>query len=234
MARRRRLHRRRVPIIYALVFIMMSVFIARHRGFALAFACSKSSSSRVGLLGRRTSVSIEKHLFSYDHDAKIRPSFYLRNFSENRKIENASSLEASRDGDTVEKTIVSDFEDDAATVASSKIQAAKEAKPPGWRKRLQRRAGGVLSAVGFATSATRALVTHGSKQWKPSVDALRSFLKTTGIDLELSALLNVRLLDNIILLSRIENAALKGKDRRDLALCSETSSPLPTDDEALR
>jgi hypothetical protein len=52
------------------------------------------------------------------------------------------------------------------------------------------------------------------------VEALRAFLERSGIDLEISAQLNVRLLDNLILLSRVERAALNGKDRRDLALLS--------------
>ena len=52
------------------------------------------------------------------------------------------------------------------------------------------------------------------------MDALRAFLARSGIDLEIAAQLNVRLLDNLIILSRVERAALNGMDRRDLALLS--------------
>jgi len=154
------------------------------------------------------------------------------------------------DASTNEKATVL-VEDDEAPVppatASTEVPPPPTTTPtPGWKKRLRRRTGAALSAVGFLTSATRALLTDRSqfqRAWKPTVDALRSFLRKSGIDLEISALLNVRLLDNILILSRVEKAALNGKDRRDLAVCSrhdvEASSKshcvrLPTHDEALR
>lgn len=67
------------------------------------------------------------------------------------------------------------------------------------------------------------------------MDALRQFLERSGIDLEIASLLNVRLLDNIIILSRVEKAALNGRDRRDLALSSSISpSMIPSNEKALR
>jgi len=65
------------------------------------------------------------------------------------------------------------------------------------------------------------------------VDALGSFLEQSGIDLEISPLLNVRLLDNIVVLGRVEKAALNGRDRRDLALLQKNVS-IPSKEEALR
>jgi len=65
------------------------------------------------------------------------------------------------------------------------------------------------------------------------VDALGSFLEQSGIDLEISPLLNVRLLDNIIILGRVEKAAINGRDRRDLALLQKNVS-IPSKEEALR
>ena len=133
----------------------------------------------------------------------------------------------------------------AAAAASSEIPLPTP-PTPGWKKRLRRRTGAAFSAVGFLRSATRALLADRSqfeRAWKPTVDALRSFLRKSGIDLEISALLNGRLLDNILILSRVEKAVLNGKDRRDLALCSHhdvevpsesQSMRLPTNDEALR
>jgi hypothetical protein len=203
--------------------LIMSACIARHRGFALAFVCRKSSSL---LPGRRHQTLQSSFRL---------PSFHLRNFSGKRIAEVQSSLRTSRD-DCHEKTILRDHTEDTDTVASNESRTVEDAPAAssGWSKGIQRRAGGVLSAVGFATSATRALLTDRSQQWKPTVDALRSFLKKSGIDLELTALLNRRLLYNIILLSRVEKAALKGNDRRDLALCSETAISIPTGEEALR
>jgi hypothetical protein len=134
-----------------------------------------------------------------------------------------------------EKSVADPTSTTGTTTDSSQMSLAY-VKPTGWRKRMQRRAGVALSAAGFVSSATRALVTDRRQQWKPTVEALRNFLNTSGIYLELSALLNVRLLDNLIILSRVERAALKGMDRRDLA-CRTDASPMtavPSAEEALR
>jgi hypothetical protein len=69
---------------------------------------------------------------------------------------------------------------------------------------------------------------------KPTVEALKRFLKTSGIDLELSRSLNVRLLDNIVILGRIQTFALEGRDRRDLVLLPKAKDQLPTPEESLR
>jgi hypothetical protein len=80
------------------------------------------------------------------------------------------------------------------------------------------------------------------------MDAFFLFLKTTGIDLELQSLLNARLLDNIIILGRVQNEALllekddpdkqQRRDRRDDALLdtsnTKATTTLPTKEEALR
>jgi hypothetical protein len=131
---------------------------------------------------------------------------------------------------------VDDSTSTTSTATDSSQMSLAYVKPTGWRKRMQRRAGVALSAAGFVSSATRALLTDRRQQWKPTVEALRNFLNTSGIYLELSALLNVRLLDNLIILSRVEQAALKGMDRRDLA-CRTDASPMvavPSAEEALR
>jgi hypothetical protein len=138
-------------------------------------------------------------------------------------------------------------------------------KVSSWRntKHLRRRAGAVLSAIGFLASATRGLLgssVAASRHWfwrqgqqlqqdehqhqeqhqtAVVVDALRRFLQTSGIDLELSsALRNVRLLDNIIILTRVERVALQDLDRRDLALLPSPSDGarhvFPYNAEALR
>lgn len=86
----------------------------------------------------------------------------------------------------------------------------------GWRKRWQRRMGVVMAGVGFLSSATRAIATTQLTRWKPTVETIRKYLQQSGIDQEMLAVLNVRLLDNIIILSRVEQAILQGKDRRDI------------------
>jgi hypothetical protein len=158
-----------------------------------------------------------------DNDAVMDQSVLTRSDTPNKHDHEAT---ANEDRSVSDSSIASD---------SSQMSLAY-VKPTGWRKRMQRRAGVALSAVGFVSSATRALVMDRRQQWKPTVEALRNFLHTSGIYLELSALLNVRLLDNLIILSRIERAALKGMDRRDLA-CRIDASPMvavPSAEEALR
>lgn len=223
-------HLQRLLVLAAHVSTIMSVFIARNRGFSTALGLCRIASTRSRLLR-----SLPSSRLVYDnHDFCMLPRFHGRYFSKKTNTEVKSSLRASVDGENPEKTILRDLSDDKDTVASNASQTLEEVKPSGsgWRKRLQRRTGGVLSAAGFVISATRAMVTDHKQQWKPTVAALRSFLKATEIDLELSALLNVRLLDNIVLLSRVEKAALKGKDRRELALSGV--STIPSDEEALR
>ena len=95
-----------------------------------------------------------------------------------------------------------------------------------WKTQWRRRTGRVFSAVGFVASSTRALYYNGpwwsqwQTKWNPTVQALRGFLERSGIDLEIAAQLNVRLLENLMILSRVERAMLNGADRRDLALLS--------------
>jgi len=105
-------------------------------------------------------------------------------------------------------------------------------------RRMRKGIGGFFSAIGFVSSATTALLTDRAQfqRFKPTVQALRNFLKTSGIDLEFSKSLNHRLLENVIILRRIQSAATEGSDRRDLALLSGSRSLdwVPTREEALR
>lgn len=123
----------------------------------------------------------------------------------------------------------------SGSIIENQTTAVKSSQIPVWRKGIHRRVGVAFSALGFVISSSRALWTDKQSAWKPTAEALRNFLQTSGIDLELSPLLNVRLLDNVILLNRIEWAALRGQDRRDLALqSSPTLLPIPSHEEALR
>jgi hypothetical protein len=105
--------------------------------------------------------------------------------------------------------------------------------------------------MGFVASSSKALLTTERTHWVPTMDAFFRFLKTTGIDLELQSLLNARLLDNIIILGRVQTEALllekddrdiqqQRRDRRDDALLdtsnskATTATTLPTKEEALR
>lgn len=227
-----------------LIIIMISALLGKmhRRGFAVAFvqgirregggsrlllSCADDSSSSP--FGR-----VVHHLHGVTRT--LFPIFPVRHFSAKRNNQIDSASRASYDQSLTEKLNLLDEQESIVTNDQQIVEVVEELiKPSGWRRSLYRRAGGALSAIGFVTSASRALWLpdpEQSRQWKPTVDALRAFLQTTGIDSELSALLNVRLLDNIIILSRIEKAALKGEDRRDRVL-SEAAVSI-SNDEALR
>jgi Lipase (class 3) len=101
----------------------------------------------------------------------------------------------------------------------------------------------MITGVGFVSSATVALVSNRAqyRRWKPSVEMLQNFLESTGIYLELAQALNVRLLDNTVILGRIQKI-LDGRggaaaDIRDRVLANTAglgawlrAGPSPVDD----
>lgn len=93
-------------------------------------------------------------------------------------------------------------------------------------KRLRTGVSSMITGLGFVSSATRAFLADRkqSRIWKPAVDSLRNFLKDSGIDLELSQTLNVRLLDNSVILGRVQKviSLSQATDVRDLALRSRS------------
>jgi hypothetical protein len=131
-----------------------------------------------------------------------------------------------------------------ATASDTSISVDESIRIP-WKKSVRRRLGSIVSAMGFATSATTSLWSDRSqiRRWKNTANALRNFLNQSGIDLEISPSVNHRLLDNLIILSRVEKAALNGRDRRDLAVFQNNTSSssgarrrvrIPSASEALR
>lgn len=100
-------------------------------------------------------------------------------------------------------------------------------------RQLRKGAGGVLMAMGFVSSATTSLLADNNP-WRPSVDAIGDFLKTTGIESELSSSLNRRVFNNLVILARIQRILLAGSERRYLAKLKGKPHNIPTDEEALR
>jgi hypothetical protein len=100
---------------------------------------------------------------------------------------------------------------------------------------LRRGAGIALSSVGFLSSSSWALLGDktAEQRWNPTIEALKAFLKTTGIELELSKSLNGRLFHNVALLGRVQCSIAEGRDRRDLVL-QQGDHDLPSNEEALR
>jgi hypothetical protein len=100
---------------------------------------------------------------------------------------------------------------------------------------LQRTASGVISGIGFLSSAATDLLTDRSsfrQRWQPSVDAMKNFLQKSGIDLEISNSLNIRLLDRVVILARVQSQLIGSADRRDLALAPGVKRP--SNEESLR
>jgi hypothetical protein len=151
-----------------------------------------------------------------------------------------SSTTLSEQSDTT-KTPTAATETEIDATSSDGPSAGDESIRIPWKKSVRRRLGNVVSAMGFATSATTSIWSDRSRirRWKNTADALRNFLNQSGIDLEISSSLNHRLLDNLIILSRVEKAALNGSDRRDLALLQNDDIArrrirIPSGSEALR
>jgi len=104
--------------------------------------------------------------------------------------------------------------------------------------------GAVLSTatVGFLSSSRQAHSAESSsteaspyQRLKPSVDAFRKFLNTTGIDMEISGSLGIQLLPKLGVLSQIQNALNQRYDRRELSrVTSYRINDLPTAQEALK
>jgi hypothetical protein len=102
-------------------------------------------------------------------------------------------------------------------------------------RQLRRGAGVGISNMGFLSSSTSALLGDNTvlQRCNPTIEALKEFLKTTGIDLEISKSLNGRLFHNTVLLQRVQRSIFEGRDRRDLVL-QRGRHDLPSNEEALR
>jgi hypothetical protein len=102
-------------------------------------------------------------------------------------------------------------------------------------RQLRRGAGVAISSMGFLSSSTSAFMRDKSavQRWNPTIEAMKEFLKTTGIDLELSKSLNGRLFHNAVLLQRAQSSIFEDRDRRDLVL-QRGHHNLPSNEEALR
>ena len=100
---------------------------------------------------------------------------------------------------------------------------------------LRRGAGGIASTAGFLSSAATSIITDRAqfRRAKPTVEALKLFLKKSGIDLELSQSLNVHLLRNVIVLGRIQKVLAERSDRRELSKTKQ-NIVIPSREEALR
>jgi len=167
-----------------IVFFVLAMSVtSRSRCLTSAFARGVPLTRRLGCQHVGTSSSCSSHVFQLDRNLCYRSDWSQRG---------GSQLNNSKEDETAVTT---------ESVLPKRIESTtvpEESPPasiPGWKKRWRRRTGGVLSAVGFVTSSTRALLTMDrsqfQKQWKPMVDALGNFLEQSGIDLEISALLNV-------------------------------------------
>jgi hypothetical protein len=115
------------------------------------------------------------------------------------------------------------------TTTSAAIPSQRWFVAKHFNKRTRQRISNVFSIVGFISSATRSLLWRTSptlirQQYQDTVQALRSFLQSTQIDLELVPVLNHRLLDNLIWLSICEAIIIhRGRhDRRDEACVTPT------------
>lgn len=86
-------------------------------------------------------------------------------------------------------------------------------------REMRKSTGSFFAATGFLSSTLKGLYHDRAqfRRWQPTVDSLQGYLKTSGIDLEFSKAFTRRLFGNLIILSRVQKAALGDMDRRDQA-----------------
>lgn len=143
--------------------------------------------------------------------------------------------------DTEEDTDVTDDSVKSTSLASQENSLDKSnnnATISRSSRAIRRTASGLISAIGFLSSTTTALLTDRGQikgRWRPSVEALRRFLKTSGIDLEISQSLNMKLLDSVVILATIQKRLLGDRDPRDLVKLPSWQNPtIPTEEESFR
>jgi len=138
---------------------------------------------------------------------------------------------------TTTNTKVVDTNHDATWTSSSWSQIAGRS--------IRKSVGNAASTSGFLASVITSIWADRAQfqRSKPLVQAFRNFLSTSGIDLELSTSLNVHLLRNVVVLSRIQSILDARKDRREQAKVKSRflwgGSPnhqinIPSHQEALR
>ena len=207
-------HKRRIHQSLAYLFMMASLSwrTTLSRAMVASFAASAASLNRSSLC----------HL---DRPDRSRSALCLQRRSYDNESESQS---AQKRQDAREEEFLS--EEMLREVSPTLSRATRSAR--------QLRAGvsRIFSAAGFFSSSTTSLIRDREQlqRLKVTVEAFQNFLTSSGIDVELRDALNLRLLDNLIILGRVQKAALQGEDIRDTVLLSVQPTDMPSNEESYR
>eukprot|EP00547_Thalassionema_nitzschioides_P013082 CAMPEP_0194262378 /NCGR_PEP_ID=MMETSP0158-20130606/46511_1 /TAXON_ID=33649 /ORGANISM="Thalassionema nitzschioides, Strain L26-B" /LENGTH=598 /DNA_ID=CAMNT_0039002533 /DNA_START=147 /DNA_END=1943 /DNA_ORIENTATION=- len=136
----------------------------------------------------------------------------FRSTSEKDGIQRMDSSNTTEISDITTKS--SDLEErDANESKSSKESLSSSERPPSSQnnrmfRTVRKGVGSVISGVGFVASSSVSFVTDRrslKERYGVPIEALRNFLKNSGVDMELSAALNRRLGTNICLLGWVHS-----------------------------
>ncbi|GKY94119.1 hypothetical protein MPSEU_000378000 [Mayamaea pseudoterrestris] len=203
----------RRSISYWILMATLTWRTSMSRALLASFAASASSYRRVASNLDSNSSGLYP---SYHRQSRLLLGFQDRSFSSDQ------DRFSSRPAD--EKENSARDEDTASPIWSKATRSVREL-----RSGLSR----IFSAAGFLSSSTTSLFTDRNQlqRLKVTVDAFQNFLTSSGIDMELSESLNIRLLDNLIILGRVQKAAFLGIDIRDTVALDTVPANLPSSEE---
>jgi hypothetical protein len=212
----------RFVILATIMIATLSLRVTRCAAREVTIGPSRSAGGYSGLLG--SSQQRVARRGASDSGADY-PSVQQR-----RELHEEENEEAVKRKDTQSVAGKLDLTDQKAAIKNKSSRFVKYAT-----RQLRRGTGEVISNMGFLTSSTTAVLRDkcALQRSNPTIEALKEFLRTTGIDLELSKTLNGRLFHNAVLLQRVQSRILEDKDKRDLVL-QRGRYDLPSIEEALR
>jgi hypothetical protein len=216
----------RLLLLAAVMIATLALRVTRCTARELPIGPSRCAGSYSGLFGSGQQRRLERQGAS--ELGAIRPSIQQR-----RKLHDDEKGVPVKTKDTksiAEKLSGGDTTDQKAAFENRSSRFVKYAT-----RQLRRGAGVAISSAGFLSSSTSAFLGEKTavQRWNPTIEAMKEFLKTTGIDLELSKSLNGRLFHNAVLLQRAQSSILEDRDRRDLVL-QRGRHGIPSNEEALR
>jgi hypothetical protein len=223
---RSRISSNRVLLLAAIMIATLSLRVTRCAAREVPLGPSRGAGSYSGLLGSGQQRRVARKGAS--ELGAIHPSIQQR-----RKLHDEEKGVPAEKKDTksiAEKLSGGDITDEKAALENGSSRFVKHAT-----RQLRRGAGVAMSSIGFLSSSTSAFLgeKNALQRWNPTVEAMKEFLKTTGIDLELSKTLNGRLFHNAVLLQRAQSSIFEDRDRRDLVL-QRGRHDLPSNEEGLR
>jgi hypothetical protein len=208
----RKIERRKTTIYCGILMAALSWRASVSRALVAGVAANASSSRRTACWEGTTPPG----QFHYYRQSRSALAFHRRGLSDDshgpkRYSEDEPGTTVTSDHDTLIPPVA----------AQSLSRAARSAR------QLRSGVSRIFSALGFVSSSTTSLFTDRDQIQRlgVTVEAFQKFLSSSGIDVELSESLNLRLLDNLIILGRVQTTALGDTDIRDLVA---PTTELPT------